>query len=108
MNAPELVFRANPSRRWPGVKVPVAAPNIAVDLTSAPSCVSERPLAAGNCEAFGCSAAASSSTAGGRAAAEEVVVRGAVGFESDDVLVEEEEPQPASAIAPAASVARTR
>ena len=42
--------------RVPGVNVPVAPPNWAEDLTSAPSWVSERPCADGKSPAGGCSA----------------------------------------------------
>src|SRR5581483_613513 len=65
MNWPELEFSPKATRCRPGVKVPVAAPSWALDLTSAASARSERPWVAGNCPVAGRSAAASSSTAGG-------------------------------------------
>src|SRR5437588_3874720 len=64
MNWLELVVRAKASRRVPGVNVPVAAPNWAVEPAPALSCRSERPPAPGNWLAAGRWAAASSSTAG--------------------------------------------
>jgi len=95
MNAPELALSANARRRCPGVKVPVAAPNIALERTRPPSCWSERPPAGGNCAACGCSAAGSSSTAGGKPVAEDEVVTDAAALELEEVLVDEA-PQPAS------------
>jgi hypothetical protein len=64
MNWPEGALRPKASRRRPGVKVPVAAPNWAEERASAPSRRSERPRTGGNWEARGRSAAASSATAG--------------------------------------------
>ena len=76
MNPPECEVRAKAKRRVPGVNVPVAAPRLALDFTSAPSCASVRPWAAGNWLVCGFSAAGSSLTAGGIGAvlAVEVVV----------------------------------
>jgi hypothetical protein len=89
------------------VKVPVAAPNIALDLTSVASFWSERPRAEGNCEARGRWAAASRLTAGGGAALEEdAVLLDAAALELEDVF--EEDPQPAISSAQAASVAGAR
>src|SRR5579859_7729393 len=65
MNAPEEVVSAKATRRVPGVKVPVAAPNWALELTSRASWVRVRPLTAGNVPVAGCSAAGSSLIAGG-------------------------------------------
>src|ERR1700729_12057 len=103
MNAPDRLVRPKASRRVPGVKVPVAAPSWAVDLTSVASWRSVRPCADGNCPVEGCSAAGSSATAGGSAAVEavDVVLAGAElerGAGAPDEEEEEvEEPQPAIA-----------
>src|SRR5689334_18888648 len=110
MKAPEAEFRPKAIRRTPGVKVPVAAPSCALDLTRAPSWRREkRPSAAGNWRARGCSAAASSSiAAGGPLVAAVLVVDAAAGLvvdaaaEADDLELEPwlvEEPQPARASA---------
>src|SRR5690348_3474685 len=103
-NAPPLVVRANAYRPVPGVKLPVAAPSWTLDFTSVASCWRLRPLAAGNCEAFGCRAAGSSSTAGGSTPVAWLVdvlgvlevVSGPVGLDDEPLLLDE--PQPASAI----------
>ena len=79
MKAPDWVVRPKASRRVPGVKVPVAAPSWAVDLTVAASWRSVRPCAVGNWPVDGCSAAGSSATAAGRAAVDAV--------ETDEVVV---------------------
>src|ERR1700759_1236458 len=103
MNCPELAFRPKATRWVPGTKVPVAAPSWALDLTRSPSARSERPCAAGNWLALGCSAAGRSSIAGGRAAAVRLVCEAAAlevvaGAEAElEVWEVDEEPQPASA-----------
>ena len=86
------------------MNVPVAAPRLALDFTSAASCASVRPWAAGNWFVCGSSAAFSSLTAGGIVAvlAVEVVVLVVAG-ELDDAAVvlddelELEDPHPARA-----------
>src|SRR5690349_4057979 len=117
MNSPEFVVTPKATRWRPGIKVPVAAPSWALDLTSAASGRSERPCAGGNCPSLGCSAAGSSSTAGGRGAALlvlEVDVGAALLAAAVDALgvelwLADEDPQPASASASASatSVATT-
>jgi hypothetical protein len=89
----------------PGVKVPVAAPNWALALASAPSCSSVLPWAGGNCVGPGFSAAASSSSAGGVVAVDDVVGTAVFVAVVEPELVElegDEEPQPAAPSAPPA------
>ena len=101
MKAPELALSPKASRCVPGVNVPVAAPNWALEPTSAPRARNERPCAVGNMPTRGCSAAASSATAGGGAAAVvlEAVVLAAVVLGAaavpDDEEDDEADPHPA-------------
>lgn len=100
MKAPELALSPKASRRVPGVNVPVAAPNCALEPTNAASARRERPWAAGNMLARGCSAAGSSATAGaGPAALEDAVLVLApslvAGLEAVEEGVAEEDPHPA-------------
>src|SRR5437764_11638310 len=64
MNRCARSVSANASRRRPGVNVPLAAPNCAVEAASLASCWSVLPEADGNWPAAGCSAADRLSTAG--------------------------------------------
>jgi hypothetical protein len=59
------VLSANANRRFPGVKVPVAAPSWSVVFERLASCCNVRPFANGKPDATGRSAAARRSTAAG-------------------------------------------
>jgi hypothetical protein len=108
MNSPEVVVSPKASRWVPGVKVPVAAPNWALDLTSRPSWLSVRPWAAGNWLARGRSAAGSSATAAGSAVVDDVwVLLVAVAEAELELDSELDEPQPARPTVRAAAAPRT-
>src|SRR5581483_11510732 len=105
MNAPDFAFRAKAKRRVPGVNDPVAAPSWALDFTWLASSWRLRPLADGNCDAFGACAAASSSTAGGSAALVCVCVCVCDAVLSELVeLLELDDPQPAMTMAALSAV----
>jgi hypothetical protein len=90
------------------VKVPVAAPRLPLEETSAPNVDSVRPLTAGNWLRCGRSAAASSLTAGGWIAVVWVAPVVPDGLEADVAECELEDPHPATTSARATRAGSAR